>query len=296
LAPPVRALFATDLDGTLVDRNDGIHPRDREAIAAARERGVAVTIATGRLTSRTYPVARDLGLDTPVVCADGGVIWCASTERVLTRRAISAAHVESILTAFVQHELACFVFTHESIHSCERGREHHAYVSGWARDITAHADVLAADVWRSDPDATVMVVGIGSEVGARRVEHSLGSVAPHLDSLSFGTADRHVVRFLSRGTSKGAGLGEVARRLGLSREQVAAIGDWYNDVPMFAWAGRSFAMPHAPDDVKAAATDVLPAGSAERGAIAVALEAWLGELDRSGPDGSRSADGRAAAG
>ena len=34
--PPARALFATDLDGTLVDRGDGIHPRDREAIARAR--------------------------------------------------------------------------------------------------------------------------------------------------------------------------------------------------------------------------------------------------------------------
>jgi Cof subfamily protein (haloacid dehalogenase superfamily) len=279
---PARALFATDLDGTLVDRDDAIHPEDRRAIARARRRGVAVTIATGRLTSRTHPVARQLALDAPLVCADGGVIACAATERVLSRRAISIEQVERILAAFARHGLSSFVFTHGSIHSCERGRAHHAYVQGWARDITTHADVLAAEAWRSEPDATVMLVGIGDQAAAAEVEAALAPLADQVDSLGFGYAGLRVLRFVSRGTSKGAALAEVAGQLGVPRERVAAIGDWYNDTSMFGWAGRSFAMPHAPDDVKARASDVLPGRAAGRGAIAEALEAWLDELDRAG--------------
>ena len=277
--PPARALFATDLDGTLVDRSDGIHPRDREAIARARERGVIVTIATGRLTSRTHPVARDLGLDAPLVCADGGVVACAATGRVLSRRAIATEHVEGILTAFGAGDVSSFVFTHGSIHACERGREYHDYVRGWASDITTHADVISADAWRGD-DGTVMVVGIGTQETIAGAVAELEPIAGHLDALTFGARGVRVVRFVARGTSKGTGLAHVARGLGLPRERVVAIGDWYNDVPMFAWAGRSFAMPHAPDEVKASATDVLPDGSVERGAIADALDTWLAELDR----------------
>ena len=277
---PPRALFAVDLDGTLVDRNDAIHPRDRRAIARARRRGVAVTIATGRLTSRTHPVARDLGLiDAPLVCADGGVLACPTSERVLLRRAIALEHVDAILTAFAGQELSSFVFTHEAIHSCERAREHHVLVRAWSRDITSHADVLRAEVWRADPEATVMVVGMGPVAAALQVEAQLEPLAPHVDALSFGMGGMRAVRFISRGTSKRSGLEEVARQLGLGRERVAAIGDWYNDVPMFGWVGRSFAMPHAPDDVKASATDVMPPGAVERGAIADALEAWLADLD-----------------
>lgn len=294
--PTPRALFAVDLDGTLVDREDRIHPRDRRAIAAARARGIAVTIATGRLTSRTHPIARELSLDAPLVCADGGVIAEASPERVLQRRAIAHAQVEAILTAFAAHELSSFVFTHGSIHSCERGRAHHAYVGGWARDITTHADVLAAEAWRCDPEATVMIVGIGPEVEARRAEAVLAPAAAHVDSLSFGQGAQRVVRYVSRGTSKGTGLAEVARRVGLSRERVAAIGDWYNDVPMFGWTGRSFAMAHAPDDVKATATDVLPHGAAGGGAVAEALEAWIAEVERMGPDPGAPADAEPQAG
>jgi Cof subfamily protein (haloacid dehalogenase superfamily) len=285
LATP-RALFAVDLDGTLVDRQDRIHPRDREAIAAARARGIAVTIATGRLTSRTHPIARELALDAPLVCADGGVIAESSPERVLLRRAIAHAQVEAILNAFADHELCSFVFTHEAIHSCERGRAHHAYVAGWARDITTHADVLSAEAWRCDPEATVMIVGIGPEPETRRAEDVLVPAATHVDSLSFGQGSQRVLRFVSRGTSKGTGLAEVARRLGLPRERVAVVGDWYNDVPMFGWAGRSFAMAHAPDDVKATATDVLADGAAGGGAVAQALEAWLAEVERMGEPGA----------
>ena len=41
--------------------------------------------------------------------------------------------------------------------------------------------------------------------------------------------------------------------------EVIAVGDWLNDIPMLETAGRSYAMAHAPDEVKAAATEVLKA-------------------------------------
>ncbi len=269
------ALFATDLDGTLVDRDDRIHPRDREAIAQARARGVVVTIATGRLTSRTLPVARALGLDAPLVCADGGVIACGSTERVLSQRSLAADHVEEMVDVFVKRELSSFVFTHDSIHSCERGRPYHGYVSGWAGEITTHADIRA--VWRGASSAAVMVLGIGPEEVAEGVEGDLASLAPHVDAMTYAFRGFRVVRYVLGGVSKGSGLEEVARQLGIDRERVAVIGDWYNDQSMFRWAGRSFAMPHAPHDVKDLATDVLPEESPSRGPIADALEAWMAE-------------------
>jgi len=267
--PP--AIFAADLDGTLVDRADRIHPRDREAIARARALGVVVTIATGRLTSGTHPVARDLGLDAPLVCADGGVIACGATEQVLARRAIAIAEVERILRALVRHGACVFVFTHESIHGCQRGHPYHQYVRGWAREIVTYDDVLSAEVWRTGP---VMVIGIAPPEAIAEVEAALGP-GDQVEVMRFAGGGAEVFRFVSRGVSKGSGLEDVARRVGVAREHVCVIGDWYNDVPMFDWAARSFAMPHAPEDVKRRASDVLSEGD---GRIAAALDAWLATL------------------
>jgi len=267
--PP--AIFATDLDGTLVDRADRVHPRDREAIARARAQGVVVTIATGRLTSRTHPIARDLGLDAPLVCADGGVIACGATERVLAHRPIAVAEVERILAALVGHGAPAFVFTHEAIHGCQRGHAYHSYVSGWSREIATYDDVLSAEVWRSGP---VMVIGIATPEAAAELEATIGG-GGEVEVMRFAGGGAEVFRFVSRGVSKGSGLADVARRVGAERDRVCVIGDWYNDLPMFDWAARSFAMPHAPDEVKRRASDVLAPGD---GMIARALDAWLGSL------------------
>jgi Cof subfamily protein (haloacid dehalogenase superfamily) len=271
-------LFATDLDGTLLDREGRIHQRDREAIDAARARGVIVTIATGRLTSGTHPVARSLGLDAPLVCADGGVTACGATERILDKRHIDLVKVDALLGTFVAHDLACFVFTHDTIHSCERGRAHHGYVMGWTTSIATHADVLEAEAWRLTPDAAIMVVGIGHPEAVARAMLLIREQAPELEAATFILGPgRSVLRILGNGVSKGAALAEVARKLGVARADVAVIGDWLNDVSMFRWAHRSFAMWHAPEEVASVASDRIDEESCRGGAIAVALERWLAD-------------------
>jgi Cof subfamily protein (haloacid dehalogenase superfamily) len=273
-------LFATDLDGTLVGRYGRIHPRDIEAIRRARARGVIFTIATGRLTSGTHPVARELGLDAPLVCADGGITACGKTEELLVRRPIPMPEVERILTLFAEKNLSTFVFTHDTIHACRRGIAHHPYVSGWSPSITTHADVASADAWRSGPSGAVMMVGIGEPAHVEAVAGLLAGERSELDALVFGFGDHSskVVRFVARGVSKGAAVAALAEKLGIAREHVAVAGDWHNDVSMFEWAGRSYAMPHAPRELKDRATTTLEHGSYEKGGVAEALERWQAEL------------------
>lgn len=272
-----RRLFATDLDGTLLDRDGRIHPSDALAIRSAKDRGVVVTIATGRLTSGTFFIARTLGLDAPIVCADGSVLVCPSTERILERRSIPISDVEAILHQLSRNALASFVFTHDAIHSCERGRAHQDYVRGWSPSITTHPDVLLAEPWKADPEAVVMLVGMGAPDGIDTLRRFIQEASPSLEVLSFTSSHGgpHVFRVVARGVSKGTALASLARRLDIDRSDVAVIGDWLNDVPMFEWAGRSFAMPHAPSGVREVATDWLDEEACKFGAIAESMRRWL---------------------
>ena len=70
-------------------------------------------------------------------------------------------------------------------------------------------------------------------------------------------------------------LARLAARLNIHRDQVAAVGDWFNDVGMFRYAGRSFAMGQAPEVIHREATDRLLATSATGGGIAEAISALL---------------------
>ena len=67
-------LLACDIDDTLV-RFPGLpSPRATEAVRAAVDKGVTVSLVTGRAFRRARPIAQALALDTPIICNHGGSI------------------------------------------------------------------------------------------------------------------------------------------------------------------------------------------------------------------------------
>ena len=70
---PVR-LVALDIDGTLVGDDLVVGPRTIAAIRAAKARGVAVSLVTGRMVSSAMRFARELGLTDPIIGYQGGLI------------------------------------------------------------------------------------------------------------------------------------------------------------------------------------------------------------------------------
>jgi hydroxymethylpyrimidine pyrophosphatase-like HAD family hydrolase len=77
------------------------------------------------------------------------------------------------------------------------------------------------------------------------------------------------------GQNKGTFVQAMARRLGISTDEVATIGDMHNDVAMFAVSGLSFAMGNASDDVKKLAKRVT--ASNEEDGFARAVDVILRE-------------------
>jgi hydroxymethylpyrimidine pyrophosphatase-like HAD family hydrolase len=75
----------------------------------------------------------------------------------------------------------------------------------------------------------------------------------------------------STGPSKATALEWIANHHGVSLDETVCVGDWHNDTPMLKAAGISFAMGHAPDAVKGAATHVLQETAATGGGIASAI-------------------------
>jgi hydroxymethylpyrimidine pyrophosphatase-like HAD family hydrolase len=75
------------------------------------------------------------------------------------------------------------------------------------------------------------------------------------------------------GFDKGTFVRAMAKRLGISTDAVATIGDMQNDLAMFRVSGTSFAMGNATDDVKRQATHVT--ASNEEDGFAKAMETIL---------------------
>ena len=67
-------MVALDIDGTLMTFDEFMSPEIRETVAAVRDAGHFVVLATGRPLVATLPVAADLGIDSGwIVCSNGSV-------------------------------------------------------------------------------------------------------------------------------------------------------------------------------------------------------------------------------
>ena len=267
------------MDGTLLRDDKSIAPEDAAAIRGASARGIAVTLATGRLTSGALPTARELGIVTPLVCADGGLLIDTETGTAIDRRSIPTSRAAGAIDALVSHGLDPFVFLADAIHCDVTGERHRSFVDTWSRELVVHPSLPAADAWKQ-PEGVALTVGIGTRVAVERAhEHLCAEHADALDTVYFGMANMTVwaVRSLPRGCDKGDMLARLASRIGMPRTRVAAIGDWINDLGMFKYAGRSFAMGQAPHVVREAATDVVKSTSATGGGVAEAIAALLAD-------------------
>lgn len=71
-------LFATDLDGTLLNKNGEISPANKQAIKEMAKEGIIPTIATGRMYEASRRFAEQLELDVPIITYNGALIKSVS--------------------------------------------------------------------------------------------------------------------------------------------------------------------------------------------------------------------------
>src|SRR6056297_1137635 len=110
-------LIAVDLDGTLLQEDRSITERDVRAIRAARERGVKVVLATGRMYSTTVPYARQLDLtDTPLICFNGAYITDLDNREKMAHYLFSTDYARQIHREVARRRMHANFYLEDDIH------------------------------------------------------------------------------------------------------------------------------------------------------------------------------------
>ncbi|MGH9971128.1 MAG: Cof-type HAD-IIB family hydrolase [Pyrinomonadaceae bacterium] len=254
---PIR-LLALDLDGTLLDSRGQITERNGRALEQARERGVRVALVTGRRFRDAQPIALRLGLDVPLIAHNGALTKHAETLEtvaVLPLPLSAARHALEIGRAAGADPMLSD--DHEGlgvlIYDRFRGdnRAARQYVA-WARRIhgengrDAVRQVASLEEYLDHEPIHLAFSGGCAEMKA--LEHvllqELGSTVK-----VFGTAyadkDFALLDIVHPEASKGVGVAAAASELSISREEVMAVGDNFNDLEMLAYAGIGVVMGNA---------------------------------------------------
>jgi Cof subfamily protein (haloacid dehalogenase superfamily) len=286
-------LLALDLDGTTLNHKLEILPEVRRAIAAAQERGVVVTLATGRMFGATLPYAQGLNVHGPLICFQGALIRDSQTGEVYHHTALPSALAAEAIELLVAADIFVIAYIDERLWVARQRPELDVYL-GWhperpevvidpnlastvanasiARLLTQAETMVSpnlADIVVANPPTKLLFVAESDVVERelmRLTAHFAGRLSVFRSHTLFG-------ELTSLGVNKGVALAQLAARLGIAREQVIAIGDHENDLEMIEWAGLGLAMGNGIPAAHAIADAVIP--SVDQAGVAWAIERYI---------------------
>lgn len=268
-----------DVDGTLVDDRGLVRPRTLAALRDLHGRGVRVMVSTGRSEGGTRPIVEQLGILHPAVVYNGAAIWCPETDKLLEERVLSNRAVARSLAFAVEAELMTVVMRNGEKVAVEPRDEVERSAIAMMEDLRYVA--TAAELPR-EYLTRVTILSPGPEDSRAlhdRVEAAIDAPTylthfPLSALVEHRASPMQVVDVQPPCRGKGEAVRWLGETHGIAPEEVVAIGDANNDLPMFEAAGLAVAMANGMDCAKEAADRVI--GDCNTDAIAELLAELFG--------------------
>lgn len=289
-------LIAMDVDDTLLDKELRVSPRVNAIINRLQTEGIVVTLATGRMFRSTRPIARQLGLDIPLITYQGALVKNCISGEVLLHQPLPLEQALAVIQLGRQEGLHINLYLEDQLYYEQVTKEGEAYAKladvpvCLVPDLAEFLLARAREARREQVEPAEQGKSVGQAEQAEQAAQAafgptkmllIGEEA-HLDNLldrarsQFGDTV-HVTKskpifleFTNAGANKGTALAELARVYGIKREEIMAFGDSYNDLEMLEYAGMGVAMGNARPALKEIA-DYITKGNDEDG-VAEAIE------------------------
>jgi len=239
-------LIAIDMDGTLLNSKKEISIRTFQAIQRAKEKGVNVVLATGRLLKSAELFAENLNLNSHILACNGAIIIDGS-KNVVYNNPLDLTTVSKIMEIGRKHQVYYHFYDERCFYSNTYVKEIVDYYSGRDQKIDIHIIEDNIDILK------ILDINIYKflfiENNTNKLEKLREDII-QLDMISTTKSWINNLEVMDRGVSKGAGLKILCDKLNIPSEDIIAIGDNENDLSMINFAGLGVSMGNGTELVK----------------------------------------------
>lgn len=261
-------LLVLDVDGTLLNDEREISKRTLAALLKVQQMGVRIVLASGRPTYGLMPLAKTLELGNYggfVLSYNGCQIIKAQNGEILFERRINPEMLPYLEKKARKNGFAIFTYHDDTLITDSPDNE---YIKNEA--LLNNLKIIKEDEFSTAIDFAPCKCMLVSDK-----EKALIGLEQHWEKRLAGTLDAfrsepYFLEVVPCGVNKANTLGALLEHLGLTREEVIAVGDGVCDVTMLQLAGMGVAMGHSQDSVKVCA-DYVTASNEEDG-VALAVE------------------------
>jgi len=240
-------LLVFDLDKTLLNNANLIDKKTKWVLFKAKEQGLKITIATGRMLSSALPYAREIEVNAPIIIYNGAMIVdIFRNNRILFESRLSYQSVFQSLKLLEEFkELHPNLYINEKVYIEQITELTKKYIQ---KDKVFFREVgNLANFLKYNPNPVKILI-IGEKEILERFFQKFNELGIKDAYLVY--SDPEFLEILPTNCSKGKALEKVARYLEIDREEVMAFGDYLNDLEMIKWAGLGVAMKNSELELK----------------------------------------------
>ena len=240
-------LIALDIDGTLTNSRKELTPRTRYALLEAQAQGKKIIIASGRHPLGVYPIARDLRLDAYggyIMSFNGSKIIECATDRTIVSKFFPREYLADIVGVIKDSNVTIITFDEKRIYANTKVNDY-TYIE---RDVLKTEMVVVEDFVSEIKFDVNKIVLTGEPYELDEYQKILTERYDGL--LEIYKSAPYFLELMPFGVSKGSMLPLLLEKLGVSRDELIAFGDNYNDMTMIGYAGMGVAMGNGEPEVK----------------------------------------------
>lgn len=260
-------LIALDMDGTLLNRQKLVSQKNALAVKQAMDKGIFVTIATGRMPASASYFAKQLKMNCPVISCNGGVVKSLDTDKIIYEAHFPKNTIKTLITMcyaknwYIRWYIGNTIYvryidmnmfpaykTTKGLNIVEVGENFNDYLENVTQIVVCNFEGKIQQIYEE------IASTFGNRIGLQQNTGYTMDITPP-------------------GITKSVGLSKLAEYLNIKREEIMACGDGDNDLTMIKYAGIGVAMENAIDDVKNVAQFITK--DCDEDGIAYAIEKYL---------------------
>ncbi|WP_232218156.1 MULTISPECIES: HAD family hydrolase [unclassified Thermosipho (in: thermotogales)] len=246
-------LILTDLDGTLLNDEKHVPERNIIALKRAMEKGIHISIATGRNYYSAKRYVEELGLDVPVVFQNGAFIYMPFENKVLYESPLPSKIAKELID-YARKEKVDYILFSDFLDEKDMymDKEHKGGYVKYLEQNSWRINKVDDVIKFITKDKVAEVVLMGNEAKIRRIIEFVGKkYTGQFSAIKNNVVDGWAFfEFFGKGASKENALRFLLNYFKVSENETMFLGDNYNDIGIMKLVGFPVAMENAVEEVK----------------------------------------------
>lgn len=245
-------LFAMDLDGTSLDNNSILRKETIDSLKKLDENGIKFVFTSGRAMPSVRYLMSLTGIDNPFV-TNNGALAMINKEKPIYTKGIEDKKIKDLINFSENNELSYQFYDVDTYYSNRIRPERFNHLK---KDSQYGMNYQINFSFSTNPlkelnnrKNTALKFQIFPDVEKKEEKIMVLEKVKELDLYATSSNDK-VIEIMEKNVNKFNGISEIGSFLGINKNEIAAIGDQDNDIPMLENSILSFAMGNSIEKVK----------------------------------------------